>query len=979
MVHTQVKRIPLVRPVLCTRDGPLGNPYPITGAQDRAEVCEACDRLMLTDMSADALPAAPRIIAPGLGDATAARRRVDALDDVATYVAYGGDVQCVCSRSCNDLRRANPSVLQGVCHIFGVAQAIQSRAIAIFAARAKGRRASSSYQAGSFMSCRRDPIHCIPANERLVHVRRACPPIDQHLSALRPIATQRLATALALLPRAIIDQLGVQAIPELAFAGACPSGIQATAVPSAFSHRRMEPCPDAELLMLPYSLGNRSPLAPVESPPLCDQPQRVATSLSEVLKHSELRRIQVWFRRARRSLFLAQQGRIQAARSARPDDMWLDADAAMLPHYRGTIMDFTSFPYRALLPSRWPDRPPSADLDIRMIRREFRSYPDFPDRQLRGLLSHGNVANLHHQRVSVFSAPHMSAYKHANKWTALMDNEVDRGWGRVSSEDIAYWPQRMQPSQLAERNGSFRLCHDLSWASEIGQFLSPNDADSPIMIVEFVRLQHLGQAIAIQSTSGVPVKVFKFDLSKAYKRTGQQSMSLWQRTTLSSTGHSQTLDRVAFGQTDGPANFSRQTNFFIFIMRSELEYSEACYPPKNSAVVAWQLARLDAALHAGCKSTARSWMSLSFIMAFIDDFAGSVINDLLFRPDGSAVLSKRGTQRRRSWLVFEVSTSVVIRCGHLLDLDDPLKTTFPADGMLLLGGRFDVSSLMLSLDATKRRAYRMSLRHWLAMHAISAAQLTSLAFKMLVVCEVQPTARQWLHAIFRALRGSRTSAIVFAVEPEVKQSLEAFALLLESDSLLAIPMACRQTFPFSDIEQLLVIFADASGADARVSQTLRTVTSDIPGFGAWTVRERSLFYIWGLWPPDVVSALSINVLEYLISFWAEVSFSRLLPNVSHVLSYTDNTADEWSLERETPHALAMQLVADRRSVFLSQSSLYIRAGRVASADNTWADDLSRQRVDKVLSEARALGLSPHRIELAPDLADLHWILSRVRA
>ena len=975
-VHTQIKRIHLVRPLLCTRDGPLGNPYPVAYGQDPATVCAACDRLMLTEGAADALPERPLIVSPNFGDLAAAQRRVAALHDISVYVAQGGDVHCICSRSCAIRRRANAAA---PCHIFGVAAAIRARAALIRDARVPMRPVASSYRAGSFLSSRRDPFRCIPASAGLTHIRRAYPPIDRHLGEVQPIAAPRLACALSLVPRTQDDQRGGQALPDTAFAGARQTDIQAIALPSAFSHRRMEPCPDAEVLLMSYTIGNRPPVAPVDDPPPSDQPERIAAHISDVLKHDPLRKLSVWFRRARRCVALARDGRIEAARSACPDDMWIDADSAVHSEYRGITMDFTSVPYRSLQPSRWPDRPPSTDLDIRMIRREFRSYPDYTDRQLRSLLSHGNVASLGHRRVSMFAAPHMSALTHWAEWAALMDKEVERGWGRVSAENVAYWPQRLQPSQLAERNGAFRLCHDLSWQSEDSPVLSPNDGDNPIMIVEFVRIHQLGRAIAIQSTSGVPVRVFKFDLSKAYKRTAQQAMSLWHRTTLSPGGLSQTLDRVAFGQGDGPANFSRQTNFFIFIMRNELEYSEACYPPCDPAVVAWQLARLQSAGHAGCRDTARSWMALSFVMAFIDDFAGSAIDDLLFRPDGSVVVSEQGRQRRRSWLVFEVATSVVIRCGHLLELDDETKTTRPACSMLILGAIFDVPTLCISLDHTKRKAYLLALRHWIAMRAIPAARLTSLAFKMLVVCEVQPAARQWLHSIFRALRGPRTSHIVFTSEPEVRESLQSFAQLLNSDATLAIPMACRQTFPFSDAEHLMVIFADASGVDARTNLSSPPLPANLPGYGAWTVREHNLFYIWGLWPSDVSSTLSINVLEFLISFWAEVAFSRLIPNVSHILSYTDNTADEWSLERETPHAISMQLVSQRRAEFLAQSSLYIRAGRVTSADNTWADDLSRQRVPKVLHEAAEMGLIHHRIDLPSDLTDLEWLLHRVRA
>ena len=75
----------------------------------------------------------------------------------------------------------------------------------------------------------------------------------------------------------------------------------------------------------------------------------------------------------------------------------------------------------------------------------------------------------------------------------------------------------------------------------------------------------------------------------------------------------------------------------------------------------------------------------------------------------------------------------------------------------------------------------------------------------------------------------------------------------------------------------------------------------------------------------------------------------------------------------------MQLVSEHRSEILAASGLFVRAGRVATEENKWADDLSRQSVDKVLVEARELGLTPYRVDLPPDLTCLRWLLDRVRA
>jgi hypothetical protein len=197
-------------------------------------------------------------------------------------------------------------------------------------------------------------------------------------------------------------------------------------------------------------------------------------------------------------------------------------------------------------------------------------------------------------------------------------------------------------------------------------------------------------------------------------------------------------------------------------------------------------------------------------------------------------------------------------------------------------------------------------------------------------------------------------------------------------------MAARESFPFADIDALLVYFSDASGDDSYLlSLSPELLPSHLPrkspGFGFWAVRGKKLFYAWGLFTTEEVRALSINALELVTMLWAEITLSPAQPQVSHVLAFTDNTAGEWTARRETPQAIAMQLLAERRAEFLARSKLFVRVGRVASADNRWADMLSRQREDEVLAEAVALGLTCERLHI-PELArDLSWLIAHVLA
>jgi len=61
---------------------------------------------------------------------------------------------------------------------------------------------------------------------------------------------------------------------------------------------------------------------------------------------------------------------------------------------------------------------------------------------------------------------------------------------------------------------------------------------------------------------------------------------------------------------------------------------------------------------------------------------------------------------------------------------------------------------------------------------------------------------------------------------------------------------------------------------------------------------------------------------------------------------------------------------------LEELGVFVTTARVSSEENVWADDLSRQRVDKVEREAWALGLQPVRLEVPAKWRDLSWLLAR---
>jgi hypothetical protein len=954
-VYADAKRHAGAVPVLCFRPHALGNPWPV-GQLTLDQAVDLSDSLFASGgRAADLHPN----VHPTYALPDADSRREAELDRVAMLVSEGASVALRCAASCEARRRAFPA---SRCHVLGVAAAIRARVERILLERVVGGAARQ----GAVFSSRQ-------------HVRRvvSC----ETCAAEDALGDDRLMAALAAVvaTQSTSPLRALQRAQPFALAGAASLHIEQLEQPSQFSHRRLERMPDSECLLLPFSATNVPPVLPFEDPTPVDPPQDlVAYDVREVVPRVEMRAYLRWARRADRSIDLARRGHVRHARSARPDDLLL---TRTMPRFEGYDMDFSVYPFRPLLPSRWPDRPPSSDLSIRAVRREFQAHADFPDRHLRGSLSHGNPEVGPCSRVSFFSAPHASAYAHSSAWLKQMRAERDAGWGEAGFErsfGLSTWPERCQPTSMVERLGKWRLCHDLSWPTrERGLDVeSPNEADEFTLVLVFLVVGHICVACAIYLAAGLPVKVMYFDLSKAYKRTGQQRSTRWRRACWSDR-RSQTLDRVAFGQTDGPSSFSRQSSFMVFVMRREVAYAQSCYPPRDARVIAFQRERRRLAPSGGGLLRGETAPdSLAFVGAMIDDFGAAAVDDLLYRLDASPFLSSSGVHQSRAWLVFEVCCSVATRFGHMLEPDDPGKFWRPDLRMLYLGVRFDLVAEELCFDsdgaACKRERYLEHLNGVLKCSSIRPSVLTSVAFKMLVVCECYPYGRQWLHPVFRALRGNRTAPIVLDQEPDVYDSLDRFRALLASDVRLAVPLASRQSFPFADSEHVLVGFADASGL-SRPGE----VADGRPGYGAWTVRGRTLYIIHGLWTMNELQALSISVLEFVISYWLPVVFLDVAPHVSHLLEFSDNSGTEWSMRRETPSAVGMQAVAQRRSEFLQSRGLFSRAARVTSADNMWADWLSRQRIERVISEATALGLQVVRLHVSPSLRDLSWLLAVV--
>ena len=202
---------------------------------------------------------------------------------------------------------------------------------------------------------------------------------------------------------------------------------------------------------------------------------------------------------------------------------------------------------------------------------------------------------------------------------------------------------------------------------------------------------------------------------------------------------------------------------------------------------------------------------------------------------------------------------------------------------------------------------------------------------------------------------SRALQLQWERYPHMAGDANRFVALLSSSDPIAAPLAFRVLLAPAGAHAA-VEYEDASGLPQP-----NEASDHEAGFGScWSVRDGCLFYIAGLWSAEESHLLHITILEACITFFSTPTYVACpaFAGVQYVLEYSDNTGAEWMARRETPHAHLLQLVAAKRADMPQQLGLFITTARVSSEENSWADDLSRQRVVEVEHDARLLGLQP---------------------
>ena len=694
----------------------------------------------------------------------------------------------------------------------------------------------------------------------------------------------------------------------------------------------------------------------------------------------------------------------RVARDLRPEPLEFAEEEAMLPAGQGWSWhrkaDGLWYP---LTQSRWPDDPPESDLNVEAIlaaaKKDVERFgpddSDFPDQYVLACMAHGYPApDL--PRATVLGYPHVGALKSMEGLgKCLAKDRQQEGvagatpWTEHGSDLPQVWPMRADPINVVWRNGKPRITIDKSMS--LSQVFAAYNAAVELEKydpVEMVRVQQLCRAAAILMTAGVGVRLWSFDLEAYFRKTGKQRADWWKSGYILPDGFG--FDkRVQFGQKEAPVLTSRQSNFLVWSMRRELWAFDRAHPPVDPKLLAWLVLRA-ALLGAGGVACGFDdpRTALSFVMEYVDDVGAASVDDLVYDVHGAPYYMRDdqalermvpcsascdgAVHARRPDAHYHIAITVIESFGHTSAAGKGVR---PALAMDLLGVHIDVAQYRRELTEQKCQAYSEAILELLRAPRAAGdalivpyADFNSVVHKLLHASSCCVLGRQHLHHCMAARRAeNRLRGRQVLLHAAQREELRWWLAQLRQPSQHCLPLASRVTFPDVTSTGLLVGYSDA----ARELES-----PHLSGFGAWTIIGGTFFYVAGLFEPWELRAFSINVLELAAENMGTFSFiakaRELGLEVTHVLDFVDNTAAEFSADRGSARAPGMQELVRRRFDALDQIGVYSAVERIVSADNEWADALSRgeERVRDVLRMVRALGLIDQRLQPSPIWRDL---------
>ena len=602
-----------------------------------------------------------------------------------------------------------------------------------------------------------------------------------------------------------------------------------------------------------------------------------------------------------------------------------------------------------------PEDPPATDLDLAAV---VAASSGFIDRAVISELLHGVSDDATCERAAVLSPPHVGALEYYAQLQVKLGKDRARGWSHVA-RDIPFWPLRANAYSMVEEERAgvvkHRMTIDLSWPRpELGlEVAAVNDAidRSAWPVVRLLRASQLAESAAILQTSGVGVKVWSFDCEAYYRKVGRQRAEVWRNCYAVADGVV-VDEREQFGDASAAVKCCRMSNYLAWLVRKAMRRVDEDYPTRSPEVLAWLRRR----------PAAGEGPSMGFFGLYVDDGCGGSLDDLLYDVGGEAVLMQgpdtrgspgevRGRHCRRAEMHFAAACAAVEAVGHM---SEPTKEQAPRLVLEVLGMELDLVGRRLRLSPGKRTAYAERAAKVAGMEVCGLREFEGVLHRLLFASCAFPQGRQWLHCVFRVARAQfRLHGDRVAVTPKVRAALLRWAAELRRDGHEGVPLASRGAFPLAGTPGVGVTYSDASGGH---------------GFGAWAMHEGRILYVCEEWE-GAEAGMHINLKEL---FALTVAMGTFLPVMgsTHLAEFTDNTAAEGAARRLSPRTAPMQRLVERRVEFLRGKGVFSAVARVATAENLWADLLSRPGGEtEFLRQVQALGMRAERCSVPAEWRD----------
>ena len=701
-----------------------------------------------------------------------------------------------------------------------------------------------------------------------------------------------------------------------------------------------------DLLDAPHALHALPPVTQWYNPVFPFPPLPLFFKLSDVIPLHTLRNSRRYLAAINRCFQLAAEGKVAEAVKKRLPPLRIKHKDMFTEAARGFgVLDLRKVlaktgPVGQLLSSQFPHDKPNSELNPDFF---LWFCEPFPDLEIIAHACHGTPDRASLPLETVLCFPAVTALHNIAVVAECTDKDEKLGFTSEPFEFCPTWPFIGDAVSVHWRNQAARLCWDKSGPRKVPGWRPFNERlpleDLPI--IAYVTITHSARDVAVWDSSGLEVRMFKCDLSKAYRRAGRQRSDIWKQGRVTMRGC--TVDfRGQFGDASQPNTANRTWQFCVWVARRLIRALEALFPAVDPLLLAW----------IGLRSSEGKLVTLGDVWAFFDDVHGGAINDAIVAQSGELVRLESGETLTRAVLYYEAVMCVFEAAGFSFGADKKVPPTFTLE---LLGALLRVKHLQIVVHPEKRPRYIEQIRELRVLDWAPREEFNSLAHKLIYCSCIIVRMRPLLFPVFKCLHApTRTSRVKVSVE--AKEALERCENFLTFADAHSLPFASLEKFP-SLGDGIVVSYADAAGEGLW------------QGWGFWWVEGNTCFFAFNEWS-DSQKQLVIHAKEAWVTTAAVMSIKAVNSSVSFVLEYTDNAATEWVADSQASRCVLLQEIISARARFFDAADVCTLPQRVKSEHNIWADWLSRGQIQKFIAAVCKCDLKPCQVPLVLEASNL---------